>query len=38
VARLRKDKEVVDELKLLREIDKAIGEFRKIDYEAMARN
>jgi hypothetical protein len=38
VARLRKDKEVVDEVKLFGDVDKAIAEFRKIDYEAIARN
>jgi hypothetical protein len=32
VARLRKDKETVDEAPLFREIDAAIAEFRRIDY------
>jgi hypothetical protein len=38
VARLRKDKEVIDEAKLFADIDKAIGEFRNIDYEALRNN
>jgi len=33
VARLRKDKETLDERRLFQEIDAAINEFRQIDYE-----
>jgi hypothetical protein len=36
VARLRKDKEPVDEPKLFREIDAAIAEFTQIDYDRGA--
>jgi hypothetical protein len=38
VARLRKDKELVDEVKLFAQIDKAIELFRKIDYDALRYN
>ncbi len=36
VARLRKDKETVDEARLFGEIDAAIGEFTQIDYDRHA--
>jgi hypothetical protein len=36
VARLRKDRETVDEIRLFGEIDAAIAEFKRIDYDREA--